>query len=124
MILVRGSEEVMEASILKTIQDMLGSDSSYDVFTSDILIHINSAISVLTQLGVGPKDGFRITGVDETWSDLLADDKILEFVKTYIYLKVRLVFDPPSNSSLVTFYKQECDEIESRILYSIDPRNS
>lgn len=124
MILVRGSEEVMEASILKTIQDMLGSDSSYDVFTSDILIHINSAISVLTQLGVGPKDGFRITGVDETWEDLLANDKILEFVKTYIYLKVRLVFDPPSNSSLVTFYKQECDEIESRILYSIDPRNS
>ena len=114
----------MEASILKTIQDMLGSDSSYDVFTSDILIHINSAISVLTQLGVGPKDVFRITGVDETWEDLLSNDKILEFVKTYIYLKVRLVFDPPSNSSLVTFYKQECDEIESRILYSIDPRNS
>lgn len=114
----------MEASILKTIQDMLGSDSSYDVFTSDILIHINSAISVLTQLGVGPKDGFRITGMDETWEDLLVNDKIFEFVKTYIYLKVRLVFDPPSNSSLVTFYKQECDEIESRILYSIDPRNS
>lgn len=112
----------MNESILMTIQNLLGPDSSYEAFTPDILIHINSAISVLTQLGVGPSSGFRITGPNETWSDLLSSDEFLEFVKTYIYLKVKLVFDPPANSSLVTFYKQECDELESRIIYSIDPR--
>ena len=112
----------MEDSILKTIQSMLGPDSAYDVFDQDILIHINSAISVLTQLGIGPKSGFRITGFDETWSDLVTDELQLEMVKTYIYLKVRLAFDPPSNSSLVTFYKQECNELEWRLNVSVDPR--
>ena len=112
----------MEESILRSIQALLGPDSDYDVFIPDILIHINSAISVLTQLGIGPEDGFRITGPNETWSDLLSDDKKLEDVKTYIYFKVKLGFDPPSNSSLVTFYKQECNELEWRINVAVDPK--
>ena len=111
----------MEESILKTIQNRLGPDSSYDVFTPDLLLGINSAISVLTQLGIGPENGFRITGEDETWSDLVGDVSYLEMVKDYIYLKVKLVFDPPSNSSLVTFYKQECNELEWRLNVAVDP---
>lgn len=112
----------MEESILKSIQERLGPDLSYDVFTPDILVGINSAISVLTQLGVGPEDGFRITGTEETWSDLIGDAKYLDMVKDYVYLKTKLVFDPPSNSSLVTFYKQECNELEWRINVAVDPK--
>lgn len=111
----------MEESILRTIQERLGPDSSYEVFTPDILVGINSAISVLTQLGVGPEEGFRISGVDETWADLTGDAMYLDMVKDYIYLKTKLVFDPPSNSSLVNFYKQECNELEWRINVAVDP---
>ncbi len=111
----------MEESILRTIQSKLGPDSDYGVFTSDILISINSAISVLTQLGIGPEEGFRITGEEETWSQLVGDAKYLEMVKDYIFFKVKLAFDPPSNSSLVTFYKQECNELEWRLNVAVDP---
>lgn len=111
----------LEDSILRTIRSRLGPDSDYDVFNQDILLGINSAISVLTQLGIGPEDGFRITGEDETWSDLIDDSSRLEMVKDYIYLKTKLVFDPPSNSSLVTFYKQECNELEWRLNVAVDP---
>lgn len=113
----------MEESILKSIQDRLGSDSNYEVFTSDILLAINSAISVLTQIGIGPEEGFRIIDDSETWADLVGDVKYLEMVKDYIYLKTKLVFDPPSNSSLVTFYKQECNELEWRLNVAVDPKH-
>jgi hypothetical protein len=94
----------LESSIFNTIKALLGPDADYDVFDHDIIIFINSAISTLTQLGIGPASGFRITGPDETWEQLLGDYKDLESVKTYIYMKVKLAFDPPANSTVLGAY--------------------
>ena len=74
----------MEDSIFESIKSLLGPDASYDVFDQDILIHINTAIAVLAQLGVGSSSGFVVTGPEETWRDFLGDDKILQMAKTYI----------------------------------------
>lgn len=111
----------MEESIFKTIKSLLGPEAEYDEFDPDILIFINGALATLTQLGIGPAEGFRITGETETWHDLLGDYKDLEFVKTYIYMKVRLVFDPPSSSSVMSAYEEMCKELEWRLNVAVDP---
>lgn len=111
----------MEESIFESIKSLLGPDASYDVFDQDILIHINTAISVLTQLGVGPATGFMVTGSDETWRDFIGDDKILQMVKTYIYMKVKMAFDPPTNSSVLNAYNEACKEYEWRLNVETDP---
>jgi len=113
----------MEQSILNTIKTMLGPDSSYAVFDTDIIVHINTALATLTQLGVGPVKGFRITGASETWSDFIGDAGDLDSVKTYIYCKVKMVFDPPSNSFLMSAMKETCQEIEWRLNVAVDPGN-
>lgn len=111
----------MEESIFESIKSLLGPDASYDVFDQDILIHINTAISVLTQLGVGPATGFMVTGPDETWQDFIGDDKTLQMVKTYIYMKVKMAFDPPVNSSVLNAYNEACKEYEWRLNVEVDP---
>ena len=112
----------MEESILKSIKGLLGPDSAYDVFDPDIIIFINGAISTLTQIGIGPEEGFRITGDEETWNDFLGGfDEDLESVKTYIYLKVKMVFDPPANSFVMTAYEKQCDELIWRLNVAVDP---
>ena len=111
----------MEESIFESIKSLLGPDASYDVFDQDILIHINTAIAVLTQLGVGPATGFMVTGPDETWHDFIGDDKILQMVKTYIYMKVKMAFDPPVNSSVLNAYNEACKEYEWRLNVETDP---
>jgi len=111
----------MEESIFDSIKALLGPDASYDVFDQDILIHINTAISVLTQLGVGPATGFLVTGFDEKWSDFIGDDKTLQMAKTYIYMKVKMAFDPPVNSSVLNAYQEACKEYEWRLNVAVDP---
>lgn len=111
----------MNESIFESIKHLLGPDASYDVFDQDILIHINTAISVLTQLGVGPASGFIVTGDDETWGDFIGDDKTLQMVKTYIYMKVKMAFDPPANSSVLSAYQEACKEYEWRLNVEVDP---
>ena len=111
----------IEESIFKTIKSLLGPDADYDVFDNDILIFINSALATLTQLGIGPAEGFRITGDTETWHDLLGDYKDLESVKSYVYMKVRLIFDPPSNSTVMNAYEEACKEYEWRLNVTMDP---
>lgn len=111
----------MEDSIFESIKSLLGPDASYDVFDQDILIHINTAIAVLTQLGVGSPSGFVVTGPEETWRDFIGDDKILQMVKTYIYMKVKIAFDPPTNSSVLSAYQEACKEYEWRINVETDP---
>ena len=102
-------------SILESIKKMLGLLKDYTAFDTDIIIHINSVFTILTQLGVGPKEGFKITGYDETWSDFTNDKLIIEDVKTYMYLKVRLLFDPPLNNSVLESTKQLISEFEFRL---------
>jgi len=102
-------------SILLSIKKMLGYDKDYEAFDTDIIIFINSAISMLTQIGVGPEDGFSISGADEEWSILVGDRKDLEDIKTYIYISVKLAFDPPANSSVLNSLQNMRDECAWRI---------
>ena len=104
-------------SILTSIKKLLGIDEGYNAFDTDIIIHINSVLMHLNQLGVGPEQPFSITGDSETWADFLGD-KVTEFeaVKTFIYIKVRLIFDPPTNSFVVDAYDKTAKEYEWRLI--------
>lgn len=111
----------MEDSILNTIKSMLGPDSSYEAFDPDIIVQINTALAILTQVGVGPSKGFHITGADETWSDFLGDAEDLDMAKTYIYSRVKMLFDPPNNSFLMNALKETAQELEWRLNVAVDP---
>lgn len=102
-------------SILITIKKMLGINEDDFSFDYELNGHINSALFILNQLGVGPTSGFYITGPSETWYDLLGDRKDLELVKTNVYLRVKLMFDPPQNSFLVASIQKQIEEFEWRI---------
>ena len=102
-------------SILKSIKKLLGIGELDTNFDTDIIISINSALMSLQQLGVGETTGFYISSKDDSWADLLGTRTDLESVKTYIYLKVRLMFDPPQNSFLVESIKNQLTELEFRI---------
>lgn len=116
----------MEESILISIKKLLGLTKEYEAFDMDITIHINSVFSTLHQLGVGPKVPFRITGDLETWDMFMKTWKTnderadIDMVKTYIYLKVRLLFDPPSNSSVIDAYQAQIAEYEWRLNVACD----
>lgn len=101
-------------SILTSIKKLLGPEESYDHFDTDIIIHINSALMVLNQLGVGPVEGFSISDKEAVWTDFVPE-KNVEAVKTYVYLKVRLIFDPPQSSFLVAAIEKQITELEWRL---------
>lgn len=106
----------MEDSILKSTKKILGLDPEYMVFDLDIITHINSAFSTLNQLGLGPADGFMIEDDEAVWSDFnLVDDKKINSVRTYVFLKVRLVFDPPTTSYLIGVFEKQITELEWRL---------
>lgn len=102
-------------SILTSIKKLLGIDEEYDIYDPDIIIHINSVFMNLKQMGVGPAGGFRIEGEDAVWSDYTTDSEEIESVKTYIYLKVKLIFDPPLTSAVLESMKQLINEFEWRL---------
>lgn len=109
-------------SILTSIKKLLGIVEEYEHFDVDIIMHINSAFSVLTQLGVGPEEGFRIEDASTEWSDFLYDDPRLEMVRTYVYLKVKQVFDSNSSSSaVIEAINRQIQELEWRINVIVDP---
>lgn len=105
----------MNESILNSIKKMLGIDASYDAFDMDVMININSVLMVLNQLAIGPPEGFSITGPNETWADLLGDRTDLQAVKSYIYLRVRLLFDPPTNSFTLDAMAKQAEELGYRL---------
>lgn len=102
-------------SILTSIKKMLGPTAEYEYFDPDIIMHINSVFMVLAQLGVGPSEGFRIEDSSTTWTDFLSDTTNLEAVKSYMYLKVKLLFDPPSSSALIESINRQIAEYEWRL---------
>ena len=102
-------------SILITIKAMLGIHEGETYFDTDIIVNINSVLMMLTQLGLGPPNGFMITGNSEEWRDLLLDSTELEAVKTYIYLKVKVLFDPPNNSFTLDAIERMTKELEWRL---------
>lgn len=105
----------MEDSILLTIKEMLGLSKEYPAFNTDVIRNVNGSLFILMQNGVGPKTGFRITGETETWQDFIGDRKDLDAVVNYVYLKARIVFDPPTNASVLQALKEEAKEYESRL---------
>lgn len=109
-------------SILADIKQMLGGPTSTtDVFDTDIIIWINSAFMVLTQLGVGPKTGFSITGYSEKWTDFVQDAGVLSGAKTYVYMKTKLGFDSSTlSSSVITSYEKALQDYEWRLNVAVD----
>lgn len=108
-------------SILTSIKKLLGMDEDYTAFDTDIIIHINSVFMILTQLGVGPPEGFSIEDSSSTWIEYTQDNRLIESVKTYIHLKVKLIFDPPSNSALIESMNKLVKELEFRLNVAVDP---
>jgi hypothetical protein len=102
-------------SILDCVKKALGIDPDYAAFDLDIVMHTNTAFSVLTQLGVGPVEGFAIEDDTELWSSYSADLVLLAGVKSYIYLKVRLLFDPPATSFTIAAMENLVKEMEWRL---------
>lgn len=114
--------EPTSPSILTTIKKLLGlveADTSFDV---DIIMHINSALMFLNQLGVGPNPAYWITSKTETWANFLGASTNLESAKTYIYQKVRLAFDPPTSGVLVDALTKQISELEFRLNVQAEPR--
>ena len=108
-------------SILLTVKKGIGIDPSYEAFDLDIIMHINSVLFILTQEGIGPKEGFNITGQDETWEDFLGESNTkLSAVQSYVTLKTRLLFDPPQSGTLNEQITKLISELEWR-LYSTNP---
>lgn len=108
-------------SILTSIKQQLGIVEDYDAFDNELIIHINSVLRILNQMGVG-KTGFNISDSSSTWSDFLGTyEKDLSDVKTYVYLKVRTIWDPPTVGSHVTAMENMIKELEWRINVQIDP---
>lgn len=102
-------------SILVSIKKLLGITEDYTAFDTDLIIHINSVFLTLSQLGVGPDEGFAITSEKNLWSEYMESSTLLNAIKTYVYLKVRLLFDPPSSSSVADSMKNMISELEWRI---------
>lgn len=102
-------------SILITIKKMLGIAEEYTHFDIDITIHINTALMTLCQLGVGPKQPVSINSANDTWQRLFGDISDIESIKTYIYLKTRVIFDPPTSSFVIDAMNRQIEELEWRL---------
>lgn len=102
-------------SILTSIKKLLGITEEDTNFDQDLIMHINSVFMILTQLGVGPSKGFSIKDENDVWSDFIPEQSSLEAVKTYVYMKVRLMFDPPLSSAVVDAINRNISELEWRL---------
>ena len=114
------NENNIDDSILLDIKHMIGLLPDDKTFDNILIIHINSAFDNLLQLGVGPLEGYVINSENNKWSEFIDNDKKLEFVKTYIYLKIKILFDSPLSSSLMESYKQTINELEWRLNVAVE----
>lgn len=113
----------MKESILTSIKKLLGITSDYEHFDADIIMHINSVFMILMQLGIGPTDGFSISDSSAIWSDFLSDATWFEGVKSYVYIKVKLAFDPPQSGTVIASMEKQASEFEWRCQEEADFRN-
>lgn len=103
-------------SILTSVKKLLGIDESYEHFDADVIMHINSVLMILCQMGIGPAGGFVIADKSATWQDFLGSDSgNLESAKSYVYMKVRLMFDPPTSNAAVESINKMLSELEWRL---------
>lgn len=109
-------------SILTSIKKMLGITADYTHFDEDIIMHINSVFMILNQLGVGPSDGFYIEDYTTVWADYIDDPSRLQMIKSYMYMKVKLLFDPPASSTVMKCIEDQIREFEWRLNVAVDPK--
>lgn len=104
----------MNESVLVTIRRMLTGIlySGETAFDDELINHINMVMAILHRLGVGPKEGFRITSENEMWSDFLQTDEMLSEIQSYVYMKVKMIFDPPASSSASKAFESYIQELE------------
>lgn len=105
----------MTDSILDSTKNTLSIPASYDVYDGQIIMHINSVFSTLHQLGIGPNPSYSISDDTETWEDFIGTTVNINSVKTYMYLKVRMLFDPPSTSFAIAAMEKQIEELEFRL---------
>ena len=108
-------------SILTSIKKLLGIAEEYTHFDADLIMHINSVFSILTQIGVGPPEGFSIKDESSVWGDFVPEKSKWELVKSYTYMKVKILFDPPLISSVIESMNRMISELEWRIQVAADP---
>lgn len=115
------AEVEVDESILGSIRKLIGSDEYFD---PDLIIHINTVFGILAQIGVGPEEGFAITDDTAVWTDYIGNDsKILNMVKSYMFFRVKVMFDSASDSSyLIDTYRKQADELEWRLNVEVDPK--
>lgn len=101
--------------ILGDVKKTLGIEPDYDVFDRDVVIFINAALSTLNQLGVGPSEGYSISNESDQWSDFMGENPSLNLIQTYVYLRVRLLFDPPATSFAQDAIQKQILELEWRM---------
>lgn len=115
MIRALGGEKFKMDSILTSVKKIIGISEEDESFDTDLIMHINSVLMILNQLGVGPEDGFSITDKSAVWTDVIGDNKLIEATKTFVGLKVRLIFDPPTSSAVLDSINKTISELEWRI---------
>lgn len=111
-------------SILTSVKKMLGITEEDTHFDPDVIMHINSVFMVLNQLGVGPSEGFYIEDDGDEWTDFIPNNQQLDLVKSYIFLRVKLLFDPPASSTVLQSMNQMISEFEFRLNVAVDPGKS
>lgn len=109
-------------SILTSVKKALGSTAEYDHFDPEIIMHINSVFSDLREIGVGPKEGFVIEDDTSVWTDFISDNNKLWFenVKSYMYLRVQLLFDPPTTGSVLASKERQAEKMEWRLNFAAE----
>ena len=109
-------------SILTSVKKLLGITEECTDFDADIIMHINSTLMILTQIGVGPPEGFFIEDDSAFWDGFVDDIKQLEAIKTYVYMRVRLMFDPPSSSAVMEAMNRTISELEWRLNLAVESK--
>lgn len=115
---------MVNESILTSIKKLQGGiQESYKNFDEELIMHINTVFSILTQLGIGPKNGFHIESEDETWADFLGESNLgkLEMVKSYMGMKVGLMFDQTKTGAVIEELNKRTSELEWRLNVAVDP---
>ena len=102
-------------SILTSVKKLLGITEDCTDFDSDIILHINTVFTILTQMGVGPEEGFSIEDKSKKWDEFISNKLYFESVKTYVFLKVKLLFDPPLSTAVMESINQMISELEWRL---------
>ena len=111
-------------SILTSTKKLIGLGPDYDAFNLDLVTHINSVLMIMHQLGVGPKEEFTITGPDETWDDFWGGEKPINLARTYLALKTRIIFDPPTSGVLHEALERQIEEVEWRLVREVEEREA